>query len=110
MFSWISFLTYAAVTAITPGPNNIMSMSSASRIGFKKTLPFNFGILSGFLIVMMLCTFLSSVLSSLLPIIEFPMLIIGATYMLYLAYKTWKSSDKIEEDAFQLTGFVLILN
>lgn len=34
MFSWIQFLAYAAVTAGTPGPNNIMSMSNASRKGF----------------------------------------------------------------------------
>ena len=34
MFSWFSFLTYAVVTAVTPGPNNIMSMSNGSRKGF----------------------------------------------------------------------------
>ena len=33
MFSWFSFLTYAIVTAITPGPNNILSMSNGSRKG-----------------------------------------------------------------------------
>lgn len=31
---WASFLTYAVVTAVTPGPNNIMSMSNGSRLGF----------------------------------------------------------------------------
>ena len=25
MFAWSTFLTYAFITAITPGPNNIMS-------------------------------------------------------------------------------------
>lgn len=35
MFSWFSFLTYAIVTAITPGPNNILSMSNGSRKGFR---------------------------------------------------------------------------
>ena len=43
MFSWFSFLTYAIVTAVTPGPNNIMSMSNASRKGFHRALPFNLG-------------------------------------------------------------------
>lgn len=28
MFHWASFLTYAVVTAVTPGPNNIMSMEA----------------------------------------------------------------------------------
>lgn len=45
MFSWIGFLSYVFITAFTPGPNNIMSMSNASRLGFKKAFPFNLGIL-----------------------------------------------------------------
>ena len=48
MFHWASFLTYAAVTSVTPGPNNIMSMSNANRRGFRGAMPFNFGILSGY--------------------------------------------------------------
>ncbi len=97
MFSWINFLTYALITAITPGPNNIMSMSNAGRLGFKKALPFNLGIWVGFSVVTIVCTLLSTALSSILPTIERPMLIVGAIYMLYLAYGTWKSSGEIEE-------------
>lgn len=97
MFSWINFLTYAIITAVTPGPNNIMSMSNATRLGFKKSLPFNMGIWIGFTIVMLACTLFSSLLSSMLPMTKMPMLIIGALYMLYLSWKTFKSSNKIEE-------------
>lgn len=32
----VAFLSYAVVTTFTPGPNNIMTMSNASRYGFKK--------------------------------------------------------------------------
>ncbi|MGL4284461.1 LysE family translocator [Eubacterium aggregans] len=83
---------------MTPGPNNIMSMSGTSRLGFKKALPFNFGIGVGFSIVMVVCTLFCSLLSSILPKIKLPMLIIGAAYMLYLAWKTWTSSDDISEE------------
>lgn len=31
MFNWFAFLTYAVITAATPGPNNIMSMSKVLR-------------------------------------------------------------------------------
>lgn len=98
MFNWISFLTYAVVTAITPGPNNIMSMSNGSRRGFRKALPFNIGIGVGFSIVMCLCTACVSLLSALIPKIKLPMLVVGAAYMLYLAWETFKSSDHIEEN------------
>ena len=98
MFSWINFLTYAVITAVTPGPNNIMSMSNAGRLGFKRSLPFNIGIWAGFSIVMLVCTFFCSTLSGVLPKLKLPMLIIGALYMLWLAWKTFKSPSEIKED------------
>lgn len=98
MFNWVSFLTYAVVTAVTPGPNNIMSMSNGSRKGFRGAIPFNLGIWVGFSAVMLICTAFCSMISSLIPKIKLPMLIVGAAYMLYLAWETFRSSDSIEED------------
>ncbi len=110
MFHWASFLTYAIVTAVTPGPNNIMSMSNANRKGFRRALPFNLGIWAGFSAVMILCTAFCSLLSTWIPRIKLPMLIVGACYMLYLAWETFRSSDVIEEnhsrDGF-LSGLLL---
>ena len=91
MFSWFSFLTYAVVTAVTPGPNTLMSMSNGGRLGFRRALPFNFGIWAGFTVVMLLCTALCGALSALIPRIRLPMLVLGAAYMLHLAWKTWRS-------------------
>ena len=97
MFTWLNFLSYAIITAVTPGPNNIMSMSNASRLGFRKSFPFNLGIWTGFSLVMLICTFVCNALSEILPIIKMPMLTIGALYMLLLAWKTLRSSSVIEE-------------
>lgn len=97
MFHWTAFLTYAVVTAATPGPNNIMSMSNGNRRGFHRALPFNFGIWAGFSIVMILCTAFCSLLSTWIPKIKTPMLALGACYMLYLAWETFRSSDGMEE-------------
>lgn len=98
MFPWYAFLTYAVITAATPGPNNIMSMSNAGRLGFRRALPFNLGIWVGFTIVMVLCTLFCTALSALIPAIRLPMLVLGAAYMLYLAWGTFRSSDVIQED------------
>lgn len=91
MFSWLNFLSYAVVTAVTPGPNNLMSLSNAGRLGFRRALPFNLGIWAGFTVVMLLCTAFCGALSDLIPRIRTPMLVIGAAYMLYLAWKTFRS-------------------
>lgn len=97
MFNWINFLTYALVTAATPGPNNLMSMSNAGRLGFRRALPFNFGILAGFSVISFVCTLFCTMLSAFIPKIMGPMLVAGSLYMLYLAYKTYKSTGNIEE-------------
>ncbi|GFI61346.1 cysteine/O-acetylserine efflux protein [Clostridiales bacterium] len=110
MFNWASFLTYAVVTAVTPGPNNIMSMSNGNCKGFKGALPFNLGILVGFSAVMIFCTAFCSLLSTWIPKIKIPMLIIGACYMLYLAWETFHSSETIEENSSRdgfLSGLLL---
>ncbi len=88
----LAFLAYILVTAYTPGPNNILSMSNGSMYGFKKSFPFNVGILCGFFIVMTLCTLFSAALFAVIPKIKTAMLILGAIYMLYLAWKIFKSS------------------
>ncbi|MDD4708424.1 MAG: lysine transporter LysE, partial [Firmicutes bacterium] len=35
MPNFTAFISYVLVTTFTPGPNTIMSMSNASRYGFK---------------------------------------------------------------------------
>ena len=104
MFNWLEFLSYAVVTAVTPGPNNIISLSSASRLGFRRSFPLNLGIWAGFSLVMLACTLFCSALSSILPAAKGPMLVVGALYMLYLAWKTWQSAPVAEEASGQ-SGF-----
>ena len=103
MFNWFNFLSYAVVTAVTPGPNNIMSMSNAGRVGFRKSFPFNLGIWAGFSVVMLVCTFFCNILSEIIPKIKTPMIIIGALYMLWLAWNTLKDSSEIEEKHIKST-------
>lgn len=110
MFNWLAFLTYALVTAITPGPNNIMSLSNAGRLGIKKSFPFNLGIGVGFCVVMSLCTIFASLLEGLIPMIKTPMLIAGAFYLLFLAWQTLRHSGEIHEkqgESSFFSGFVL---
>lgn len=111
MFPVSDFLMYCFITAYTPGANNLLSMSNAARLGFRKSVSFNFGITMGFLIVMTVCTLFSSTLYSALPKVKFYMQLLGAAYMLYLAWKVWKTSSDLEvesrKEASFLSGMVL---
>ena len=95
MFSWFRFLTYTVTTSVTPGPNTIMAFSTASRIGFRRSLPFCFSVWLGFFCIMLLSTAFCSVMQAYLPALRLPLLIMGALYLLYLAWLTYKSTDAI---------------
>ena len=89
--NFAAFLSYVILTSITPGPNNIMSMTNAGRYGFRRSLPFNFGVFAGFLVVMAGCALFSSLLYEAVPAIEPYMLCAGAAYILWLAFHVWRS-------------------
>lgn len=109
MFNWFSFRRTQWSRRSHRDTNNIMSMTNGSRKGFRKALPFNLGIWVGFSIVMVLCTVCCSLLSALIPKIKTPMLVVGAAYMLYLAWETFRSGS-IEEGSHRdgfLSGLLL---
>lgn len=106
MFPISDFLIYCFVTAYTPGANNLLSMSNAARLGFRKSFRFNLGITVGFLIVMSVCTIFSSTLFSALPRVRIFMQVLGAAYMLYLAWKIWKTSSDFEVEKGKESGFL----
>lgn len=92
MPNFTAFLSYVFLTTFTPGPNNIMSMSNASRYGFKKSIRFNLGIFAGFFVIIALCSTFSVMLYNLIPSIKPIMTWIGAVYILWLAWKTYRST------------------
>lgn len=112
MLNIAAFSSYVLVTTFTPGPNNIMSMSNASRYGFKKSFKFNVGIFFGFFIIIALCSFFSVALYTLIPSIKPIMTWIGAGYIFWLAWKTLKSKPHSAENNEKrtntfLAGFLL---
>lgn len=106
LFHLYDFLIYCFITAYTPGANNLLSMSNAARLGFRRSLRFNLGITAGFLAVMSVCTFFSSSLYSLLPKIKIVMQILGAVYMIFLAWKIWKSSADLKVESGKEVSFL----
>lgn len=100
-----AFLSYVIITTFTPGPNNIMAMSNASRYGFKKSIRFNAGVFFGFLFIMVLSSFLSITLYNIIPSIKPLMTFIGASYILWLAWKIYKSKPHLEDENKATSSF-----
>ncbi len=98
-----AIIIYIFVGIFTPGPNNIMSSSTASKIGVLKTLPFMFGVLVGTFLVFSLTGIFNIYLFDNVDIIKKYIGIIGALYMTYLAFMII-SSDSISESGKVVTG------
>ena len=60
-------------------------------LGFKKTLYFNAGVLTGFCIITLLCAFFCAKLNEWIPEIRLPMLVLGTLYLIWLAVKILRS-------------------
>ncbi|NIL29937.1 LysE family transporter [Bacillus thuringiensis] len=106
-----AFFTYLLIIAFTPGPNNIMAMDVSRKKGLKKSMGFNGGIFFGFFIVAFLSALFTSKLFKWIPVIEPYFRIVGAIYILYLAWniqfqRKRKDSDSGNSDSF-LSGFLL---
>lgn len=101
------FLSHIFLTAFTPGPNNIMSMTNAGKYGFRRAFPFNVGVLLGFLAVMTCCAVFSSLLYRVIPTVKPYMLAVGAGYILWLAYTVWRDKPHKEGGALSQTNTVL---
>lgn len=89
----------AALTVWSPGPNNILLLSTASTYGIKKNLKLMLGIWTGSLTLMCLCGLFCSTLGRIIPGIQPVMKYVGAAYILYLAWQTWKRRPPAEQGA-----------
>jgi len=94
--------TFALVTSITPGPNNIMLTASGANFGFKRTLPHIAGIVAG-VAALNLCIGLGlGALFVQFPIMQESLKVAGSAYLIWLAIKLLKfqySDNHQNEDA-----------
>ena len=87
-----AFLTFAFITAFTPGPNNILALTSGSRYGFRGSASIIAGICSGFLCVMVICGLTAYSLSVLSDRMITVMRYVGCAYIIWLAWKVATAS------------------
>ena len=106
----LAFAYYVVLATFTPGPNNIMSMSNASRFGFGGSSRFRLGAFIGFFLVMAGSFVFTIALYRAIPTIRPYMTVVGALYILWLAYKTLTRSPHDEAASSQntfLSGMLL---
>lgn len=106
----LSFLTYCFIVTFTPGPTNIVILSTVHQSGTKKALRYTYGATIAFGLLLGLSAMLNTLLVTVIPKILIFMQVIGTLYMLYLAYQIYQSdasNRKVHDTGTFLSGFLM---
>ncbi|MEQ2354280.1 LysE family translocator [Pseudoalteromonas piscicida] len=95
----VAITLFAIASSVTPGPNNIMVMTSGVNFGLKRSIPLLSGICVGFSIMLLLVGLGFAQLFELFPSLHFILKCIGVIYLLYLAYLVAMSSPTTDADS-----------
>jgi cysteine/O-acetylserine efflux protein len=105
-----SFLIYCFIVTFTPGPTNIVILSTVHSFGTKKAMEYTYGATIAFGILLVISAMMNTVLIGIIPKILIVMQIIGSLYMFYLAYKICKrdsSKPAVNETGTFRSGFLM---
>ncbi|HXL13196.1 MAG TPA: LysE family translocator [Bradyrhizobium sp.] len=82
---FIAFVVFATVMFFTPGPNNVMLLSSGLTHGFRRTLPHIAGITIGFAFMVAAVGLGLGTIFLAYPLLQTILKYAGAAYLVYLA-------------------------
>lgn len=91
-----SLALFTFASSATPGPNNILVMTSAVNFGVTRSLPVFCGICVGFALMLLLVGIGFGQVFELFPNLHTIIKVIGVLYLLYLAWAVVNSSSDIE--------------
>jgi threonine/homoserine/homoserine lactone efflux protein len=105
-----SFLIYCFIVTFTPGPTNIVILSTVHNFGAKKALKYTYGATIAFGLLLAISAMLNTLLVTIIPKILIVMQIIGCVYMFYLAYQIYKtdtSKPTVNQTGTFMSGFLM---
>ena len=82
---FIAFVVFAAVMFFTPGPNNVMLLSSGLTFGFRRTLPHVAGVTFGFAFMIGAVGLGFGTIFIAYPVLQTILKYAGVAYLIYLA-------------------------
>ena len=84
---FLAMVGFAIVSTTTPGPNNFMLFASGLNYGFARTIPHILGVANGFGFLVLCIGLGLGQLLEVYPIAFTAIKVVGAIYMIYLAWK-----------------------
>lgn len=91
-----SLVLFAIASSATPGPNNILVLTSGLNFGVKRSLPLLSGICVGFAFMLMLVGVGFGYVFELFPSLHLVIKVVGTAYLLYLSWLIATSSGGLK--------------
>jgi threonine/homoserine/homoserine lactone efflux protein len=92
MENYFAILLFAFTATVTPGPNNVMIMTSGLNYGVRRSLPHFFGICLGFPVMVILVGLGIGAVFERFPLAHEVIKVAGVAYLLYLSWRIAASS------------------
>ena len=105
-----SFLMYCVIVTFTPGPTNIVILSTVHNFGTRKAMEYTYGATIGFGTLLVISAMLNTVLVVVMPKVLIVTQLIGSLYILYLAYQIYKmdtATSTINQTVTYRSGFFM---
>jgi threonine/homoserine/homoserine lactone efflux protein len=95
----IAVILFSISATLTPGPNNFMLMNSGLNYGPRRSLPHFIGVCVGLPLLFFITALGFGVVFEEVPITQHILKIIGAAYLLYLAYKILRTHHHLRKNS-----------
>ncbi|MEM6307057.1 MAG: LysE family translocator [Pseudomonadota bacterium] len=92
---FIALVTFAFVSSITPGPNNLMLMASGANFGILRTIPHGLGVGLGFIFMIMMVGLGLAQLFDQFPVLHDVLKVVSVVYLAWLAWKIGTAAPKL---------------
>ena len=94
----LSIFLFAIATAFSPGPNNLMLLSSGLTFGYKKTIPHILGVMVGFPLMVIAVGLGVERVFELFPSLYDILKVFGLAYLLWMAWQIANFSGSMSKD------------
>jgi threonine/homoserine/homoserine lactone efflux protein len=102
----LAVLAFVFTMAITPGPNNLMVTAAAANFGFARTVPHMLGVSLGFPVMLILLGLGPGLALVAYPPAHHVLKLLGALYLLYLAWQIATASGLPGGDGGRPLSFI----
>jgi threonine/homoserine/homoserine lactone efflux protein len=106
MALFIAMCVFSLTMSISPGPVNMVIVSSGANHGFRRTIPFVSGATIGFTLLLIVVGFWLLKLVSAYPVFLMYLELVGAALIVYVGYKIASASPEITVEKARKPTFV----